>query len=407
MRPCDTRRTGIATAKSGWRRVIAVLLLCGMTAFIPNTSLAAETRGAHAAAKPNTWIPALRLGDEHTFFEVYGQINKGFLFYDDGRSSEVYPLVDNESSSTRFGFKAEAPVTDHATFGVNFEFEWRAYSSTSVNRFNRTDPEVGYDTMRLRHYEGYLSTQDFGQIWVGQGSMASDGASEADLSGTHVIGYSKVQDQAGGQIFAFSNTPGFSSVTVNDAFDNLDGLSRLMRLRYDSPDFAGFSVGTSVGRLVVGEEWSDTQWDVAAKYADTIGDFQIKGAAAYSRPSSDEDRLNGSFSVLHHPSGINATIATGHASEPDASNPEFIYAKLGYKTHFFDLGMTAFSADIYDGHDFVNSGSHSWSYGFQAVQSLDYFRTDLFLGVRLYDYDDDVANYKNGLAVMTGARIKF
>ncbi len=63
--------------------------------------------------------------------------------------------MDNESSSTRAGFKAEAPVTDHAAFGVNFEFEWRVYSTTSVNRFNRADPDVGYDTMRLRHYEGY------------------------------------------------------------------------------------------------------------------------------------------------------------------------------------------------------------------------------------------------------------
>jgi hypothetical protein len=153
-----------------------------------NTSLAGETGGAHAAAKPNTWIPALRLGDDRKFFEVYGQINKGFLIYNDGHSSEVYPLVDNENSSTRLGFRTEAPVTEHSTFGVNLEVEWRAYSSTSVNRFNRTDPDVGYDTMRLRHYEGYLVTHDYGRIWVGQGSMASDGASEADLSGTHVIG---------------------------------------------------------------------------------------------------------------------------------------------------------------------------------------------------------------------------
>jgi hypothetical protein len=237
--------------------------------------------------------------------------------------------------------------------------------------------------------------------------MASDGTAEIDLSGTHVIGYSKVQDTAGGQIFAVSNTPGFSSVTVNDAFDNLDGLSRLMRLRYDSPDFAGFTFGTSVGRLVVGGDWSGMQWDVAANYADTIGDFQIKGAAAYSRPSSDEYRLNGSLSVLHQQSGINATIAGGHASDPGSSDPEFVYAKLGYKTHFFDFGVTAFSADIYAGNDFVTAGSDSVSYGFQAVQNLDYYRTELYLGVRLYEYDDTAASYKPGLAVLTGARIKF
>ena len=403
------QRTGFlqSATKSGRRRVVAALLLCGMTALTPNTALAEEPGDALPSAKPNTWIPALRLGDDQKFFEVYGQINKGFLIYDDGRSSEVYPLVDNSNSSTRAGFKAEAPVTDHAAFGVSFEFEWRAYSTTSVNRFNRTDPDVGFDTMRLRKYEGYLVTQDYGRLWVGQGSMASDGTAEIDLSGTHVVGYSKVQDTAGGQIFAFSNTPGFSSVTVNDAFDNLDGLSRLMRLRYDSPDFAGFTLGASVGQKVVGGIVGGAQWDVAANYADTIGDFQIKGAAAYSRPSSDEDRLNGSLSVLHQQSGINATIAGGHASDPGASDPEFVYAKLGYKIHFFDFGVTAFSADIYAGHDFVTAGSHSRSYGFQAVQSLDYYRTELYLGARLYEYDDTAASYKPGLAVLTGARIKF
>jgi hypothetical protein len=315
--------------------------------------------------------------------------------------------VDNSNSSTRAGFKAEAPVTDHAAFGVNFEFEWRAYSTTSVNRFNRTDPDVGFDTMRLRKYEGYLFTQDYGRLWVGQGSMASDGTAEIDLSGTHVIGYSKVQDTAGGQILAFSNMPGVSDVTVNDAFDNLDGLGRLTRLRYDSPDFAGFTLGASVGQKVVGGIVGGAQWDVAAKYADTLGDFQIKGAAAYSHVDTNENRFSGSASVLHQPTGLNAAIAGGHEDREGASDPNFVYAKLGYKARFLDLGVTAFSADIYSGRDFVTSGSDSLSFGFQAVQNLDYYRTELYLGVRRYEYDDTAASYKSGLAVLTGARIKF
>jgi predicted porin len=222
-----------------------------------------------------------------------------------------------------------------------------------------------------------------------------------------VIGYSKVQDTAGGQILAFSNMPGVSDVTVNDAFDNLDGLGRLARLRYDSPDFAGFTLGASVGQKVVGGIVGGAQWDVAAKYADTLGDFQIKGAAAYSRLATDENRYSGSASVLHQPTGLNATIAGGHEDREGASDPNFVYAKLGYKARFLDLGVTAFSADIYSGRDFVTSGSDSLSFGFQAVQNLDYYRTELYFGVRLYEYDDKAASYKSGFAVLTGARIKF
>ena len=93
---------------------------------LSSTTEALVHQDSHLPAQPNTWVPASRLGDDQNFFEVYGQINKGLLIYNDGRSSELYPLVDNENSSTRAGFKVQAPVTDHAAFGVNFEFEWLA-----------------------------------------------------------------------------------------------------------------------------------------------------------------------------------------------------------------------------------------------------------------------------------------
>ena len=43
----------------------------------------------------------------------------------------------------------------------------------------------------------------------------------------------------------------------------------------------------------------------------------------------------------------------------------------------------------------------------QAVQSVDYWQADLYLGIRSYDYDDSTGDYKKGLAAITGTRIKF
>jgi hypothetical protein len=60
-----------------------------------------------------TWLPELRLGDESAYILFYGQINKGVLFYDDGRSSQTYGLVDNDSSSTRFGVRRPGGAKRH------------------------------------------------------------------------------------------------------------------------------------------------------------------------------------------------------------------------------------------------------------------------------------------------------
>ena len=68
-----------------------------------------------ATAGKDTFLPKLRIGEE-SFFEFYGQLNKGFLVYDDGDGALLYPLVDNSNSSTRFGARAGAPVTGSVTY---------------------------------------------------------------------------------------------------------------------------------------------------------------------------------------------------------------------------------------------------------------------------------------------------
>lgn len=60
---------------------------------------------ASVMSKP-VMAQSLRAGSETNYIEVYGQFNKGFLFYDDGNLQKWYPLVDNDSSSSRFGLRA-------------------------------------------------------------------------------------------------------------------------------------------------------------------------------------------------------------------------------------------------------------------------------------------------------------
>ena len=258
----------------------------------------------------------------------------------------------------------------------------------------------------LRKAEVYLDSENLGRLWLGQGSMASDETAEVDFSGTTVVGYSLVADMAGGPFFRLGDGA-LSSVHVEDAFTNFDGLSRKLRVRYDTPEFlGGFSLGTSVGTQVVPEETDITVWDIAARYENTIGDFKVAGAVAFSQPDEDDFLYDGSVSFLHEPTGLSLTLAAAYSDEEPVDG-RYGYVKLGYQTDLFEVGKTAFSIDAYYGEDIAAAGSTSTSFGFQLAQHLDYLQTELYLGARSYSYDEAAVDFDDSFAVLTGARVRF
>jgi hypothetical protein len=349
------------------------------------------------------WIPKLRTGTDESYMEVYGHIDKGLLIFDDGGSTLGYFPVDNGNSTTRGGIRAYAALNETWSIGGNVEAEWNPYATTNVDQLNRDD--FDWDTWLLRKAEVYTESQNLGKFWLGQGSMASDLTAEYDLSGTSVVGYSQLGDMAGGPFFRFADGE-LTSVRVKDAFTNFDGLARKLRARYDTPSFAGFSLGTSVGTQVVPVETDVTVWDVVAKYENTVGDYQVAGGVAFSRPGDDDNLYDGSISVLHEPTGLSITVAAAYSDE-EAFDGRYGYVKLGYQADFFEVGKTAFSVDAYFGRDIANADTDSTAFGAQLVQNLDYYQTELFLGARSYSYEEAVADIDNSIAILTGARMKF
>jgi hypothetical protein len=364
---------------------------------------AAAPTDAEIAKAKATLIPKLRLGDDSSYIELYGQINKGLLIFDDGGSTLGYGPVDNGNSSTRAGARIYGVVNDNWAMGGNLEWEWTPYSTNSVNQLNRGD--FDWSTNLLRKAELYLESKTYGKLWLGQGSMASDGSAEVDLSGTTVVGYALVSDMAGGPFFRYSDGT-LTSVNVKDAFTDYDGLSRKLRVRYDTPQFAGFTVSSSVGTQVVPEETHQTVWDIAARYDKTINDFKISAALAYSQPGEDQSLYDGSVSILHQPSGLSLTVAAAYSDE-DVVDGRYGYFKLGYQTNLFEVGKTAFSVDAYFGEDIDAAGSNSQSFGAQLVQNLDYYQTELYLGLRSYSYEEPAEDIDKSYAVLAGARLKF
>ncbi|GAB5438761.1 hypothetical protein [Falsiruegeria mediterranea] len=91
-----------------WHRTLPIFtlirswVLLGLLFVIPHGGLAEET-------------------DPKQGVDVYGQINRGILFYDDGADSDVYPFVDNSKLASRLGLTYYTPLRNGWQFQAHGE----------------------------------------------------------------------------------------------------------------------------------------------------------------------------------------------------------------------------------------------------------------------------------------------
>ena len=324
--------------------------------------------------------------------KFYGQINRGILFGDNGTDDDVF-FVDNDNSSTRFGFEAKHS-TGGLTFGAKLELQVESNSTGGGIDFGNTNSSLGIS----ERVADLFVSGNFGTVFLGQGSSASDGSSEADLSGTGVVAYSGIADLAGSLSF---NNSGAFGVTVGDVFSNFDGLGRNDRLRYESPEFGGVTLGASIA--------SDDAYDLAINWAGDFGGFEVAAAASYVDPgeaSGVDEQFSASASILLD-NGLNLTIAGGEQQlVAGGPNPTFGYIKAGYQANIIDAGKTSFAVDYYEGDDIGFAGTESTSYGIAAVQKFDDLGLEAYAAFRNYEFESG-ANDDDLTAVLLGARLKF
>ena len=337
-------------------------------------------------------------GKQKVWLELSGQVNRGMLVTNDGDDTDFFN-VDNDNSSTRFRLVGKYKGFQGFSLGTNIEVQVESNSTADVNQNNKRDSDS--DFFGLRKAEFWLETP-LGKLWVGQGSTASDGTAEEDLSGTDVVTYSAVNDLAGGILFFDDMANTLTDITIGDVFSNYDGLSRDDRIRYDTPTFAGFKLSGS---------WvTDDRWDLALRYAGDFGAIKLASAVSYAqRKPAFDTQVAGSISALHR-SGFNATVAGGyHDIDDSEQEPYYIYAKLGYSKKLFSFGKTSASVDYYYGNEIDAIEDESQSFGVGFVQTIDDYSTEFFLGVRHHELDRDDANVdlNDIVAVLTGARVKF
>jgi predicted porin len=352
-----------------------------------------------------TSAPVVASGNDRIKLAISGQINRAVVVADDSYNTTLYQ-VDNAASNSRIRFVGSAKATDDLTVGARIEIAVSPDRSSAVSQQQKALSDTYFDQ---RWVDLSFASKTFGTLSIGKGDTASNNSAEVDLSRTDVVQYASISDMGGGFLFRSKNGTksfvpnGSSSLKISDAFNDLDGLSRQSRLRYDSPKLFGFNLA---GSLV-----SNQRSDLALFWGGEGYGFKGAGAIAVANPKLTNAGLlyDGSFSLLHSASGLNLTLSGAtqeYTKRKDAIN---LYAKLGWLTKLTSFGYTAFGVDYTRSEHMAQAGDKGNSVGAAMVQSFDKIATELYFQYRVYSLDraagsPSVANINIGTI---GARVKF
>lgn len=336
---------------------------------------------------------------------LYGQFNPAVTSVDDGQQRETN-VTDSSISSSRIGVRGGQEFGAN-TFLFRFETSLNLPGSADINQNGRNTS--GWSRENIR-YVDFALRGTYGTFSAGQGSMASDGAAGNDLSYVGVVLNSATTDVNGS--FIFRDIAGaLSGPTVGDTISDLDG-PRRARLRYDTPEFNGFSAAVAYGKNVLSSTDDDDYYDIALNYSQDFGGTEFQAGIAHLI----RDRANGSkradtvgSASVKLQNGLSFTMAAGKRSDDaaGATDPNYVYGKIAYEQDWFSIGTTGIGVHYQDGGDFDSSGSKSKVIGIGIAQRIDPINADAYFGYQQHEFDSVVANYQDNTSMILGARWKF
>jgi len=347
--------------------------------------------------------------------KVSGQVSRMVIIPDDAEGDEIQH-VDIGWSGSRFRFTGSEEMDNGNKVGFRFEIQARSNSTANASVDGGNLGSINGDDFR---YQDLYLTADWGKISFGKGDGAANGSTEVDFSGTALSSSSNHQDNWGNfkiradtdtgttttpSTTLFDPTTGLpiDVVTENDntvawkeVFTMFDGLSRQNRVRYDTPNFNGFSFAGSLNQ--------GNATELAVRYkGDLFGGklgaaFFVATAPDISATVDGNDITGGSASLLLK-SGLNFTVAISE-SEPDVgAETDATTFKLGYK-----MGKHAFAVDVGEGEN--GAGEEGDTTGFTWAY-FPHPGVEIFATVRELD-SDNIAGAESVDLVAFGSRIKF
>ena len=251
--------------------------------------------------------------------EISGQVNVAALF---GGAADDLTVVDNNTTGTRFRFKANTKFGNGFAVGTRFEIQAQFAQSNDPDQIGENgggsdvnpgsvgelvnpdslgpNGEVlftsltdnidngGNTPVREVRYADVWISGPFGRVGIGRGDGAANGTAEA----------------VGLLNFLGGNESHLLFNGLGADFNDIDGLSRQNRVRYDSPSWDGFRFAISLD--------NEDEQEVGLFY-DKKGSFgKIRVRAGYT--TGEGDASTADFSIAYKfPFGLGLNYSTGEA----------------------------------------------------------------------------------------------
>jgi hypothetical protein len=354
---------------------LALIAAAGLLAGSVSSAQAADL-GGNCCADLEERIAELeattaRKGNRKVTLTVSGQVGEAIMWWDDGGEDNIY-VGSHDYARTRFRFTGTGKISEDLSAGYLLEIGVR---TSRFNRNTQNTDDGAASALDIRHSNWWLQSKSLGKVTVGQGSQATDGITEINLSNTAGLGFVQLPDflasNGSGWLFRNSTTGGLGALSWghlfpgNGASGQIGEGDRWNVVRYDSPAVAGFVVSASWGE--------DDLWDVALRYAGEFNGVKLAagiGYGSYTDSSNNVsergcaivagnqscDMLGASLSIMHVPSGIYVAASYGRKDDDNKDarfgvnvqdSDDFYYIQAGIEQKWLPYGKTTIFADYH------------------------------------------------------------
>ena len=369
-----------------------------------------------------------RKGNRKVSLTITGWISSQLYWFDDGIENNVYVVDNNNDLSSNVKFTGQAQIAPGWKAGYSLWIYTNGPSSAFANEFGLSGGDDGVVPagankswgLQVENSYWWIQSDTLGKLSVGKQSLAADNSAlGTDFSGTLFPANNVTFDgtglhvaQNGAYISDGVDRVSWTALAFNCNFGG-GGIAgdcaggRLNGVRYDTPTFAGFSLGASWGE--------DDYWDVALRYSGEFSGFKLAFATAYSE--STDESINTAFgdtqyfqvggTVKHLASGlwVHGTWSKGFLDGIPAALPDTDrgwYLKAGWTNKFSTLGATHFYGEYGKNEDqFVRGlaidpgpgglrnvlSSDATRYGVGVVQEIDAAAMSLWAKWRHHELD--------------------
>jgi len=288
-----------------------------------------------------------RKGNSKVSLQIYGQVNKALLSWDDGFDRDTY-IVDNETSSTRLGFIGEAKMKPGWFAGYRMEVEFHDAASDEVFNGQNGDDGLSGTDLQIRQSYVYIESERYGRVSIGQQSPATDDITIINLGAqmsNAALHYNNNFGLRLGMLFGLT-----TDLSWGDFAHTVDTL-RGDFVRWDSPAMYGFVLSAAAGENDV--------WDVGLRYQAEWNSVRFAAGIGYMDAEEfDFEDVRASASALHVPTGLFVSVAGGvredHSEVIDSGDDaNFYYAQLGIRRRLLPYGDTTFYGEYGAYNDFT------------------------------------------------------